>query len=216
MWGFGRSRVDFDGRRLKSKGLGFCSDVRLCLDEACTSETFFGRGDSGGAACSRWEAWRLGIGGVGRGERAKAGCVGCGLRAELSEVEIRAGTVTDVHGLAKTLLGVVAVEYNAVEEDGDAFQDNLNETAEKRPVLQSADQCIVNLLLEELSSFVVNARPAPDVLVAAIVLGSLKDTSCDSPHHAAENEISNSEQSVVNPNLLGSPVSTSPVVPEDQ
>jgi hypothetical protein len=47
----------------------------------------------------------------------------------LSEVEIGTGAVTDVHRLAETLLGVVTVEDNAVKNDGDAFQDDLDEAA---------------------------------------------------------------------------------------
>ena len=58
---------------------------------------------------------------VGRGHGAEAGCVGSGLGAELGEVEIGAGAVTDVHGLAETLLGVVSIEDYAVKEDRDGF-----------------------------------------------------------------------------------------------
>jgi hypothetical protein len=51
------------------------------------------------------------------------------LRAELSEVEIGTSTVTDVHGLPETLLGVVSVEDDAIEDDGDALEDDFDQTA---------------------------------------------------------------------------------------
>lgn len=67
--------------------------------------------------------------GVGWGKGTKAGCVRCGLRAELGEVEIGAGTVTDIHGLAKALLGVVSVEYDTIENDSNGFENDFDKTA---------------------------------------------------------------------------------------
>jgi hypothetical protein len=51
------------------------------------------------------------------------------LRAELCEVKIGAGAVSNVHGLSETLLRVVSVEDDSVEDNGDALENNLNETA---------------------------------------------------------------------------------------
>lgn len=131
-----RGGVDFDGRRLESEGLGVQYCVRLRVDKlgAGAGESFFsgGRGVVGGW----WEAWGLDVLRVRWGERTEARGVGSGLRAQLGEVEIRAGAVTDVHGLAKTLLGVVSVEDDGVEEDGDALQDDFNEAANQRPRLE--------------------------------------------------------------------------------
>jgi hypothetical protein len=80
--------------------------------------------------------------------------------------------------------------------------------------LQSANQCIIHFLREELSSLVVDTRPTPDVFVVAVALGALENASCNTPHDGAENEVSNSEQSIVNCHFLRSSMTTSPVVPE--
>jgi len=86
--------------------------------------------------------------GIGRRHRTEAGSVGRGLGAQLGEVEVRAGAVTDVHGFAKALLGVVSVEDNTVEDDGDTFEDDFDETTYERPTLQSANQCIIYFFRE--------------------------------------------------------------------
>ena len=52
--------------------------------------------------------------GVGWGHGTETWGVGCGLRAELGEVEVRTSAVTDVHGFAEALLGVVSIEDDAV------------------------------------------------------------------------------------------------------
>jgi hypothetical protein len=57
------------------------------------------------------------------------------LGAELSEVEVRASAVSDIHGLPETLLGVVSIEDNAVEDDGDTLEYDFDEAADKRPRL---------------------------------------------------------------------------------
>jgi hypothetical protein len=51
----------------------------------------------------------------------------------LGEIEIGASAITDVHGLAKTLLGIVSVEDDSVQDDCDALDYDLNQTANKRP-----------------------------------------------------------------------------------
>jgi len=154
--------------------------------------------------------------GVGGREGPEPGSVGGGLRAKLSEVKVGAGAVTNVHGLAETLLRVVSVEHDAVKNDAYALENNLDDAAHERPGLHSANQCIVHFLRKQLTSLVVNARPAPYVLVVAIVLGRLKDTGCDSPHDSAENEECYCEKGIVNSYLLGSSVASSPVIPEDK
>lgn len=57
------------------------------------------------------------------------------MRAQLSEIEVGAGAVADVHGFAEALLAVVAVEDNAVEDDGYGFEDNLDDAADEGPIL---------------------------------------------------------------------------------
>jgi hypothetical protein len=81
--------------------------------------------------------------------------------------------------------------------------------------LKTAHQSIIDLLREESTAFVVHAGPAPDVFIVAIVPGTLKYTSCESPHDDVEDEEPNSEHGVVDGCLLGSVVSTTPVGPED-
>ena len=40
---------------------------------------------------------------------------------ELGKVEVRTCAVSDIHGLAKALLGVVSVEYHTIQDDRDTF-----------------------------------------------------------------------------------------------
>jgi hypothetical protein len=63
------------------------------------------------------------------GEWAEAGGIGSRLRAELGEVEIGSSAVTDVHGLPETLLGVVPVEYDSVQDDCNTLENDFNEAA---------------------------------------------------------------------------------------
>jgi hypothetical protein len=73
------------------------------------------------------------VGRIGWGERPEAWGVGRGLGTELGEVKIGAGAVTDVHGLAQALLGVITVEDDGVEDDGDEFYNDLNNAADEGP-----------------------------------------------------------------------------------
>ena len=57
----------------------------------------------------------------------KARGVGRGLGAKLSEVEVGASAVADVHGLVKAALGEDAVGDNAVNGDGDDFDNDFDE-----------------------------------------------------------------------------------------
>jgi hypothetical protein len=49
----------------------------------------------------------------------------------LSEVEIRAGTVTHGHGLPELALGPEAVEDDAVDDDAKNFDNDLDNAADK-------------------------------------------------------------------------------------
>lgn len=82
--------------------------------------------------------------------------------------------------------------------------------------LKTADKCIGNVILEELSSLVVLATPAPDVLAVICSLALVQDTSTNTPHDDAENEESDCERGVVNCNLLGPSVASPPVGVEDE
>jgi len=50
---------------------------------------------------------------------------------ELSEVQLVASLVTHIHGLAESRLGSESPESGNVEEDGDGFDDNLNNGADE-------------------------------------------------------------------------------------
>jgi hypothetical protein len=113
------------------------------------------------------------------------------------------------------LLGVVSVEDDAIEDNGDAFEDDFDDTTNERPTLHSANQCIIDLFRKELPSLVIDTRPAPDILIATVVSRPLKYTSCHSPHDCAEDEKSNCKECVIDRNLFSSSVATSPIIPED-
>ena len=73
--------------------------------------------------------------GGGHGRLDEAGRVGCGLGAELGEIEVGAGAVAHVHGLAELALAVEAVEDDAVDDDGDGFHHDFDDAADEGPVL---------------------------------------------------------------------------------
>lgn len=73
--------------------------------------------------------------GGGHGCLGEAGGVWRGLGAQLCEVEIGAGAVADVHGLAELALAVEAVEDDAVDDDCDGFYDDFDDAADERPIL---------------------------------------------------------------------------------
>lgn len=76
------------------------------------------------------------MGAVGRRHWAEAGGVGGGLGAELGEVEVGAGFVAVVHCLAELALGVVAVEDDTVDGNGDSLDDNFDDAADDGPRLE--------------------------------------------------------------------------------
>lgn len=120
---------------------------------------------------------------------SETGRVGSGLAAELGEVEVGPRAVSQVHGLGEAALGVVAVEDDAVQDDADGLNDDLDDDADQGPVLQAADERIVDLVLEDRFPLVVGARPAPHVLVVGVVTGVLEQGSCDSPKNHVEDEL---------------------------
>ena len=141
--------------------------------------------------------------------------VGCGLGAELSEVEIGAGTVAEVHGFVEAALGVEAVEDDAVDGDGDDFDDDFDEGADQGPVLQAADQRVVDVLVEERFAFAVYAAPAPHVFCVAVFAGLVENGGADGPHDDAEDEETNGEDGVVDGGFFGSSVAAAEVGEDD-
>jgi hypothetical protein len=107
--------------------------------------------------------------------------VGSGLRAKLSEIEVGAGSVSGVHGLVEAALGVVSVKNDAVEQDADDLDHDLDDDADEGPVLETADQAVFDLVGEDDRTGVLHARPSPHVFVVAGVLGIGEDGGSKDP-----------------------------------
>lgn len=82
--------------------------------------------------------------------------------------------------------------------------------------LKPADESIVDLVPVKRGALVLNACPAPHVLVAAVVLAVLQDARGDSPERHAEDEVADSEERVVDADLLGATVAATAVGNEDE
>jgi hypothetical protein len=81
--------------------------------------------------------------------------------------------------------------------------------------LKFADESVVHLLRKELGAVVLNARPPPHVLIAAVVAGALQDAGRHGPHNHAEDEPADGKEGVVHTNLLSSAVASPTVTNED-
>jgi hypothetical protein len=88
----------------------------------------------------------------------------------LSEIEIGAGAVADVHRLAKTLLGVVTVKYDRIKDDGYALENNFDNATDERPGL-----LLVSRIHEDLSE---NILPAFYTPVRSLLPVGRADVSC--------------------------------------
>jgi hypothetical protein len=75
--------------------------------------------------------------------------------------------------------------------------------------LKTADKRIGDVFFEQVASLVVYARPAPHVLVVVLGFTLVENRCSNSPHDDAEDEETNSEDSVVGCHLLGSMVTSS-------
>lgn len=125
---------------------------------------------------------------------------------------------------------VVAVEDDTVDGDGDDFDDDFDESADERPVLvamlaviqrlsessediylKSADEGIVDVLLEEIFPFAILARPAPHVFTVAVPPAFIQYRCANCPHDNAEDEEPDSKDGVVDRGLFGSSVTAPPV-----
>ena len=135
--GLRRGGVDLDRGRLQREWLRCGRDAGLRgFDEAgARGVALFGIGERVGGVGGGWKARRLHVSAVGWGEGPEAGGVGRGLRAQLGEVEVRASFVADVHGLAELAFGVVAVEDDAIDDNGDGLDDDFDDAADKGPGL---------------------------------------------------------------------------------
>jgi len=123
---------DFDGWCLEGEGLGLDNLASVCVLDFVALAVFSGRvGVHVHRVARRWSP-------AARARRhgTEARCVGRGLRAELSKIEIGAGTVTLGHGLPELPLGPESVEDDSVDGDTQDFNDYLDDAAHKSPVLQ--------------------------------------------------------------------------------
>lgn len=130
------SRVHFDRWWLQGKrlGLGKATPLRCELRAPVTCFTIFGVAES--VVYIRWEAWRHG--------RLETGGVRCRLGLQLGEVEVATCFVADIHGFMEAALGVVAVEDDGVDGNGDDFDKDLDESADQGPMLQEDQSLALN------------------------------------------------------------------------
>jgi hypothetical protein len=85
----------------------------------------------------------------------------------------------------------------------------------KKAYLKAANKRIRNVILEEMSSLVVHARPAPHVFVVVLCFTLVQNSSTNSPHDDAEDEEANGEDSVVSCYFFGPIVASSKVCNHD-
>jgi hypothetical protein len=81
----------------------------------------------------------------------------------------------------------------------------------KKAYLETADKRIGNVILEEMSSLVVHARPAPHVFVVVLRFTLVENSGTDCPHDDAEDEKANGEDGIVSCDFLGSIMASSEV-----
>ena len=75
--------------------------------------------------------------------------------------------------------------------------------------LEAADESVRHIVLEQVSSSVVYAGPAPHVFAGSLGFTLVQDSSADSPHDDAEDEESHGEDGVVGGYLLCSAMTSS-------
>lgn len=151
----------------------------------------------------------------------------------MGKVEIRTGAVADSHGLAELALRPEAVENDTVDGDDKNLDDDLDDATDESPVLnvllvvffakryqgpylKTADEAIGNVILEKVTSFVVNTRPTPHVFVVVLRFTLVEDGCTYGPHNDAEDEEADGKDCVVGGHLLGSMVTSSPVSDDDK
>jgi len=203
---------NLDRWRLESEGLRLSNLTCICVLDLVALASFCG----GVRVDVHWVAWRWAPAAGTRRHGAEARSVGRGLRAQLSEIQVGAGAVTHGHGFAELALGPETVEDDAVDGDDENLDYDFDDAAYKCPVLKTADEAVGHVVLEEMSSLVVNTGPAPHVFVVVLRFTLVEDGSTDTPHDDAEYEECNSKDSVVSGNLFGSMVTSSPVGDDDE
>jgi hypothetical protein len=122
---------DLDRRCLERKRLGLSNLACICVLHFVALARF----SSGVRVHIHRVAWWWAPAAGARRHGTEAWGVGCGLRAELGEVEIGAGAVTHGHGLAELALGPEAVEDDAVDGDNEDFDYDFDDAAYEGPIL---------------------------------------------------------------------------------
>lgn len=188
----GSSRWSFGGRSLELEAGLLGSELRLGLSKLCAGRegVLVDLVDGGKALVGSGRvAGRHGVGAEGGRLGGEAGSVGSRLAAELGEVEVGSGAVSHIHGLEQTSLGVVTVEDDAVEENAEDLDHHLNDDADHGPVLETTDECIVNLVAKDFRTSVLHAGPTPHVLVVGVVLCVLEQDGRDNPEDQSQDEL---------------------------
>jgi hypothetical protein len=146
------SRGSLDGGSLELEASILRGELRLGLSKLSTGREGVGVGVLADVGQVSVGSGRVtgghGIGAEGGRLGTEARSVGCRLAAKLSKVKIGTGAVSHVHGLEKASLGVVAVEDDAVKENGENLDDNLDDDANHGPVLKTTNECIINFVAE--------------------------------------------------------------------
>ena len=157
------------------------------------------------------------LGGEGRRAHAlsKTRSIGSGLRAELREVKVRAGLVSDIHALSELALAPESIEDNSIDSNGDCLDHDFNDAADESPILHAADKSIPNVVLEEFPAFVVFAAPPPYILPIAVVSATVQNCSTYSPHDDAESEEEDCKDCIIDSSFLGALMTSPPVGVED-
>ena len=87
--------------------------------------------------------------------------------------------------------------------------------SQRTPYLKPAYQSIVDILLKQILTLAVLARPSPHILASSVLLALIQNCSAHSPHDYTECEESYREDGVIDGGFLCSLVTTSPVCVED-
>lgn len=85
----------------------------------------------------------------------------------------------------------------------------------RKTYLLTADQFVIDFVLEQLSPSIVLTGPTPDILPLGTVPASLHNSGSDSPNYDGKDESNNGNHSPVNSNLLRSLMSATPVSVHD-
>ena len=220
---------DLDRWCLESERLGLGDLTCICVLHLVVLAVF----SRGMRIDVHWVAWWWAPSAGARRHGTETGCVGCGLRSQLGKVEIRTGAVTDGHGLAELALRPKAIEDDTVDGDDKNLDDDFDDAADKSPVLnvllvlffakkyrgpylKTADEAIGNVILEKVTSLVVNARPTPHIFVVVLRFTLVEDGCTDGPHDDAEDEEADGKDCVVSGHLLGSMMTSSPISDDDE